>query len=83
MEAQVRVSQQGDVGHACDKMGREQNDWVQKVVWHPARKEDVIVALMKNAEAADYTSGEEAWRHPQPKKPRDLESMVLEPATKH
>ena len=50
------------------RLAGERNDWIQKVVRHPPRKEDVIVALLK------------MLRQPTTqlyKKTRDLDPMAL------
>ena len=52
-------------------------DWIQRMIRHPPRKEEVIIAH-ENAEAADDTPREKAWVYPS-KEPRDLDPMVLEP----
>ena len=67
------------VGHACDKMGRERERLVQRMVLHPPRKENVIVSIHENAEAADDTFGEKLGSIPSPERTKGSRPMVLEP----
>ena len=63
------------MGHACDKMG-----WVQRMVRHPPRKEDVIGTLM-NMLRQPTTHLEKKLRGFPSKEPRDIALMLLEPPT--
>ena len=69
MEAQIR---------ACDNVGR--CGWLQKMIRHPPRKEDVIVALTKMMRQPTAHSEKKPGGIPS-KEPKHLDPMLSEPPT--